>query len=94
MISNIDATKPISGIDQPVKVIRDNFAFAKLEIEALQNNKVNILNGVLQLPIIVNVASLPDPAINQGGLAFVSSPAMVVFSDGTSWINLTTGVSV
>ncbi len=93
MVSNIDETKPVTGIDQPVQVIRDNFGFAKIEIEALQSSKVDrngdTMLGVLQFASIT-LASLPDPTATPGGMLFVTdgSPIAPFYSDGTSWISV------
>ncbi len=93
MASSIDETKPATGIDQPVKVIRDNFAAAKVEIETLQSEKLDrngdIMLGVLQFAPIT-LASLPDPTTNTGGMFFVTdaSPASTYFSDGATWISV------
>ncbi len=97
MASNIDETKPQTGIDQPVQVIRDNFARAKIEIEVLQSDKVDrngdVMLGVLQLAPFT-VANLVDPTTVPGGIVFVSDApggASPSFSDGTNWISLFTG---
>lgn len=95
MVSNIDPTKPESGIDQPVSVIRDNFALAKIEIEELQAEKLDVtggnMTGVLRLAPF-NTGDLPDPTLNLGGLVFVTdaSPTTPFFSDGTAWQSLVT----
>lgn len=94
MASNIDETKPQTGIDQPVDVIRTNFAQAKLEIEDLQSSKVDkngdSMLGVLQLAPFA-IANLTNPSLTPGGIIFITDaiggPA-VGFSDGTDWINL------
>lgn len=93
MVSNIDETKPATGIDQPVQVIRDNFAAAKVEIEALQSSKVD-RNGDTMLGILqfapITLASLPNPAASTGGMLFVTDggPAALFFSDGTDWLSV------
>jgi hypothetical protein len=43
MASNIDPTKPVTGTPTTVSV-RDNFAFAKSEIEALQADKADAID--------------------------------------------------
>lgn len=99
MVSNIDPTQPITGVDQPVQVIRDNFSRAKLEIEDLQLRKLDrngdVMLGVLQLAPFV-LASLPPPASTTGGMVFVAdaTPPSAVFSDGTNWISFITGITV
>lgn len=90
MVSNIDATKPASGVDQPVSVVRNNFAFAKIEIEALQSGKVDLVDGVAQLPTLAN-SSFPAAASHAGCIAYSSTNNDVLFSNGTNWISLTTG---
>lgn len=99
MASNIDPVQPVTGIDQPVQVIRDNFARAKLEIEDLQSRKIDrngdVMLGVLQLAPFV-LAGLPPPSSTTGGMVFVAdaTPPSAVFSDGTNWISFITGIIV
>lgn len=100
MASNIDETKPETGVDQPIKVIRDNFARAKIEIEALQSGKVDrngdVMLGILQL-VPFTIASLPDPSLTPGGMIFVSDAiggASPAFSDGTNWLSLLTSTII
>ena len=93
MTSNIDPTKPQTGIDQPVKVIRDNFAFAKLEIEALQQQAWQNISGVPILPSFTQ-SQLPPAASVEGGLAYNTTIKMAVLSIGTGWIRLDTGVAI
>ena len=92
MVSQIDASKPATGIDQPVKVIRDNFAYAKIEIEDMQTNKVSRLGdtmaGILRL-YETNVANLPLASANRGGVAFLGDLNIPVFCDGTNWRRFT-----
>ena len=91
MVSNIDPTKPQTGIDQPVQVIRDNFAIAKIEIEDLQASKLNATGGTLTGVIRLDTettANLPDPTTNTAGLIYVSdgSPQPAPFySNGSEW---------
>jgi len=94
MVSNIDPTKPETGIDQPVQVIRENFARAKVEIEDLQNDKISrnggVMLGILQL-VNFTVGSLPDPTLTPGGIVYVSDAIggpTIAFSDGTNWLSL------
>lgn len=94
MISNIDETRPNTGIDQPVQVVRDNFAIAKTEIESLQVNKIdksgdNML-GVLQLQQVATV-DLPSPAANTSGILYNVDTSSVAFSNGLEWINIASG---
>lgn len=91
MVSNIDETRPITGIDQPVQVIRDNFTIAKIEITELQARKFDIdgttaLTGPLEL-VSFTLAGLPPAIDNKGSLVYVSdgAPASPFFSDGLTW---------
>ncbi len=91
MVSNIDETRPISGIDQPVQVVRDNFAIAKIEIGELQARKFNIdgtsvLTGPLGLATFT-LAGLPPAVDHEGSLVYVSDnvPPSPFFSDGITW---------
>jgi len=90
MASNINATQPITGIDQPVQVVRDNFAFAKLEIEDLQLSKVNrngdIMVGILQFAPFI-VAAFPDPSLTPGGVLYNIDASAPFFSDGVDWLS-------
>lgn len=89
MVSNIDPTVPQTGIDQPVAVIRNNFARAKIEIEALQNQKVDKsgdeMTGVLRF-VRTSTVGLPAASLNQGGLAYDLDEDTLVYSDGVNWI--------
>ena len=91
MVSTIYETKPETGIDQPVQVIRDNFARAKLEIEDLQNSKVSkngdVMLGVFRL-LTTTTAALPSASANPAGILYNSTTGSVSFSDGTSWIDV------
>ena len=93
MTSNIDATKPASGIDQPVSVVRNNFAYAKVEIEALQDGKLDVVDGVAQYPKLAN-SSFPPASTHEGCAAYSLTDHVVLFSNGTNWINITTGAIV
>lgn len=91
MVSRIDPSLPQTGIDQPVKVIRDNFQFTKIEIEELQGEKISRfgdqMQGVLGL-VSVSEGALPDPTLNQGGIIFISdfsTGPTIAYSDGFSW---------
>lgn len=42
MASNIDPTKPVAGVDNPLSVVRTTFGIIKSEIESLQASDVNI----------------------------------------------------
>ncbi|KKN34409.1 hypothetical protein LCGC14_0794120, partial [marine sediment metagenome] len=92
MVSNIDETRPITGIDQPVQVIRDNFAIAKIEIGELQSRKFNIdgtsaLTGPLGLATFT-LAGLPPAVDNEGNLVYVTDASpnpSPFFSDGITW---------
>lgn len=94
MVSNIDPTKPETGIDQPVQVIRDNFAYAKIEIEELQARKLEIEGGAMAGVLLLapfNTVDLPDPVINTAGLVYVPDGSPTVgpfFSNGTNWYPL------
>lgn len=92
MTSSIIETEPQTGIDQPIAVVRNNFVRAKIEIEELQESKVNragdTLTGVLKLATFT-VAGLPDAATNLGGIAIVidSGPNPIpVYSNGVDWL--------
>ncbi len=94
MVSNIDETKPNTGLDQPVQVIRDNFAITKVEIEDLQATKVarngdNML-GVLQLQQVATV-DLPSPAANVSGILYNVDTSAFSFSNGLVWVDVGTG---
>ena len=98
MVSNIDETRPITGIDQPVQVIRDNFTIAKIEITELQARKFDIdgttaLTGPLEL-VSFTLAGLPPPIDNEGSLVYVtdSSPPSPFFSDGLTWSAIGAGL--
>ena len=91
MVSNIDENKPVTGIDQPAKVIRDNFAITKVEIEDLQAIKLdrngdNML-GVLKL-VQISTVNLPSPAANISGILFNADTSSLSFSNGLSWIDV------
>lgn len=89
MASNIDPTAPQTGIDQPVSVIRNNFARAKIEIEALQSTKLNkssdAMTGVLTLAN-VSIAALPTASLTRGGILYDTDRKTLVYSDGTNWV--------
>lgn len=91
MASNIDPTKPQTGIDQPVKVIRDNFSAAKSEIEDLQSRAPFGLS-VGGIPILPSKTTSEILAINPnsatGGFVFCSTVSTIVFCDGTNWRKL------
>ena len=94
MVSNIDESQPNTGIDQPVQVIRDNFAITKIEIEDLQAVKIdrngdNML-GVLQLQQVATV-DLPSPAANISGILYNVDTSSFSFSNGLVWIDVGTG---
>jgi len=98
MVSNIDETKPVTGIDQPAKVLRDNFTIAKIEITELQARKFesdgsSIMTGPLEL-VSFTLAELPPAIDNEGNLVYVSdsSPPSPFFSDGFTWSAIGTGV--
>lgn len=92
MASNIDETKPTTGIDQPVEVIRNNFAIAKIEIGALQSDKLDrdgtsAMTGPLPLASFITI-NLPPAFDNTGSVVFVSDAipnSTPFFSDGISW---------
>lgn len=91
MVSTINELVPETGIDQPVQVIRDNFARAKLEIEELQDGKVSvtgdIMTGVLRL-LSATTATLPSPAANTAGILYNTDTSSVAFSNGSNWIDV------
>ncbi len=94
MVSNIDESKPNTGIDQPVQVIRDNFAITKVEIEDLQASKIdrngdNML-GVLGLNQVATI-DLPSPAANVSGILYNVDTSSLSYSNGLVWINIGTG---
>lgn len=94
MASNIDPTKPQTGIDQPVKVIRDNFAAAKAEIEDLQSKAPfnSSVSGIPVFPSFVKTDILAiSPSSAPGGMCFCSSVNSLVWSNGVNWIRLDTG---
>lgn len=88
MVSNIDPTFPVAGIDQPSQGFRDNFQYAKTEIEALQsdvtslqaNPVINVINDISDVdttttpPIIGDV--LTYDGINWAPLAPPAATAM------------------
>lgn len=94
MASNIDPTKPQTGIDQPVKVIRDNFAAAKAEIEDLQlrapfNSSVG---GIPIFPLMTTAEILAvAPNTAKGGMCFSTNANTIVWSNGTNWIRIDNG---
>lgn len=94
MASNIDPTKPQTGIDQPVKVIRDNFASAKAEIEDLQA-KVPFLSSVGGIPIFPRKTTteiLTIPASTAaGGMCYSTNASTLVWSNGVNWIRIDNG---
>ena len=91
MVSNIDPSKPETGIDQPVQVIRENFSRAKLEIEDLQSAKVtrtgDSMLGVLKL-LQSTAATLPSPAQNTSGIVYITDTSSLAFSNGLNWISV------
>lgn len=97
MASNIDPTKPQTGIDQPVKVIRDNFAAAKSEIEDLQSRAPFGLsvNGIPILPIknTTEITAIA-PSSATGGFVFCSTVGTIVYSNGSNWIRVDTGANL
>jgi len=96
MVSNIDATKPVTGVDQPVKNIRNNFASAKVEIEALQeasglNSGTGIITGgFLNMPKIANVSSLPVANASEGFMVYMQDIKRMAYSNGTNWLRIDT----
>lgn len=98
MVSNIDETKPVTGIDQPAKVIRDNFTIAKIEITELQSKKLdrdgtNEMTGLLKLASFIT-SELPPALNNEGSIVFVTDTApksVPAYSDGLNWISLVNG---
>jgi len=91
MVSNIDETKPVTGIDQPAKVMRDNFTIAKIEITELQARKFesdgsSIMTGPLELVSFL-LAELPPAIDNEASLVYVSDAPTPgpFYSDGLSW---------
>lgn len=94
MASNIDPTKPQTGIDQPVKVIRDNFAAAKAEIEDLQSKAPfnSSVGGIPIFPPFTTVEILAvAPSSARGGMCFSTNANTIVWSNGTNWIRLDNG---
>lgn len=97
MASNIDPSKPQTGIDQPVKVIRDNFAAAKSEIEDLQSRAPfgSSVSGIPILPIKNTTEILAiAPGSVTGGFAFCSTVGTIVYSNGSNWIRVDTGANL
>ena len=103
MASNIDPTKPQTGIDQPVKVIRDNFAAAKSEIEYLQSLVGSYeqpvlgssVSGIPILPIMTTTAILAiSPSTATGGIVFCSTVGTIVYSNGSNWIRIDNGAQL
>jgi hypothetical protein len=96
MASNIDPTKPQSGIDQPVKVIRDNFAAAKSEIENLQDRAPFELSvsGMPKLPSRTTTEILlVAPSMDKAGVfVYCSTIGSIVYCNGSNWINILTGL--
>lgn len=68
MVSNIDPTFPVAGVDQPSQGFRDNFQAAKTEIEALQtdvsalqsNPVVTVLNDIGDVDTTTTPPNLND----------------------------------
>lgn len=87
MASNIDPTKPQTGIDQPVKVIRDNFAAAKSEIEDLQsrNSFGNSINGLPLLPSRSQSELVAMTGLTAGLIAYCSTVSTIVYYNGSNW---------
>lgn len=96
MVSNIDATKPVTGVDQPVKNIRNNFAAAKVEIEEVQEaSGLNIGTGIitggfLNVPQIANVSLLPIATTSEGFMVYMQDIKRMAYSDGTNWLRIDT----
>jgi len=100
MVSNIDKTKPVTGIDQPAQVIRDNFIIANIEITELQARKFDSdgssrMTGPLGL-VFFTLAGLPPAIDNEGSLVYVtdSSPPSPFYSDGLIWRAVGSGALV
>lgn len=89
MVSNIDPTKPQTGLDQPVKVIRDNFSAAKSEIEDLQSRAAfgNAINGIPLLPsrTQAELMAMSPATLPAGLIAFCSTVGTIVYTDGANW---------
>lgn len=94
MASNIDPTKPQTGIDQPVKVIRDNFAAAKAEIEDLQT-KAPFKSSVSGIPVFPEFTTSEilavAPGTVKGGMCFSTNANTLVWSNGVNWYRLDNG---
>lgn len=87
MASNIDPTKPQTGIDQPVKVIRDNFAAAKSEIEDLQSRTPFgfSVNGMPLLPSKTQAELVAMTGLVAGLVAYCSTVSTIVYYNGSNW---------
>ncbi len=92
MASSIIETDPQTGIDQPVSVIRNNFVRTKLEIEELQEGKMDKSGGVFTGVVILvsfAVADLPSAIGNLGGVVMVldhEANPVPIYSNGINWL--------
>lgn len=92
MASTIIETDPQTGVDQPVAVIRNNFIRAKIEIEELQEGKMDksggVFTGIITL-VSFAVADLPSATANLGGVVMVldhEANPVPAYSNGTNWL--------
>lgn len=96
MVSNIDPTKPVTGVDQPVKTIRNNFAAAKVEIEEIQeaaglNTGTGVItNGLLNVPQFANIGALPLASNSESSMVYMLDIKRMAYSDGTNWLRIDT----
>lgn len=88
MASTIDTTKPVSGSPTTLSV-RDNFAAAKTEIEALQTDKANLAAPALTgsaTAVNLSVSGTLNAAgvLQVGGVAVTATAAELNFVDGVT----------
>lgn len=97
-MSRIDTSKPETGIDQPVSVIRNNFTAAYNDITALEQKIgdytkiIPILPNITTNQLVSGSATYPASA-NVGGICLVSDkiPKILVYSNGDNWIRIDNG---
>lgn len=97
-MSRIDTSKPETGIDQPVSVIRNNFTAAYNDITALEQKIGDYTKIIPNLPSIttnqlVSGSAAYSASSNVGGICLVSDkiPKVMVYSNGDNWIRLDNG---
>ena len=92
MASSIIETDPQTGVDQPVAVIRNNFIRAQIEIEELQDGKMDISGGLFTGVVKLSsstIIDLPDAVTNLGGMLLVidfEANPVPIYSNGVNWL--------